>query len=60
MLRGTEALLLRLAGSPDEEILPVLIDGARRWYQRLAQPTIAADFGAVARSMLPPAPPAEP
>lgn len=51
MIRGTEALLHRLAGSTDEEILPCLIDGAQRWYQRLDQPIVPADFGAVARSM---------
>ncbi len=51
MLRGTEALLLRLANTPDERILPVLIDGARLWYQRLAQPIIPTDFDEIARSM---------
>ncbi|MBN9121881.1 MAG: CHAT domain-containing protein [Planctomycetes bacterium] len=51
MLRGTEGELLRLKGAPDATILPVLIDGARRWYERLGRDIVAADFAAVTRSM---------
>ena len=51
MLRGTEAELLRLALADDETIIQVLIDGARRWYERIGSPIVSSDFAAIARSM---------
>lgn len=51
MLRGTQARLLREGNTPDAGIVPVLIDGARRWYERLGKPAVGVDFASMTRSM---------